>query len=137
MKSTSVYEPFRVLEISPPPNPSVPKEPRTTTYFDGQLLKAFPRPPSRMSKTSVSALSRPQDTPSSELGSFPKETNSDIHCWYLTFTDVFTTINWLRCHFCFSTYLLLLCSEFSTKIKSRTSKNTTWQKQSLTVFLRL
>ena len=77
VKSASVYEPFGVLEHSPPP--SVPKEPRTTTDFDGQLLKALPRPPSRMSKTSVSALSRPRGTPSSALGSSPTETNSDIH----------------------------------------------------------
>ena len=79
VKSASVYEPFGVLELSPPPSPSVPKEPRTTTDFDGQLLKALPRPPSRMSKTSVSALSRPRGTPSSALGSSPKESNSNIH----------------------------------------------------------
>ena len=74
-----MYEPFGDLELSPPPTPSVPKEPRTTTYFDGQLLKALLRPPSRMSKTSVSALSRPKGAPSSALGLSPKETNSDGH----------------------------------------------------------
>ena len=79
VKSASVYESFGVLELLPPPSPSVPKEPRTTTYFDGQLLKALPRPPSKMSKTSVSVLSKPSGTPSSALGLFPKDTNSDIH----------------------------------------------------------
>ena len=79
MKSASVYESFGVLELLSPPSPSVPKEPRTTTYFDGQLLKALPRPPSMMSKTSVSALIRPRSTASSALGTSPKETNSDIH----------------------------------------------------------
>ena len=64
VKSASVYEPFGVLELLPPPSPSVPKKPRTTTYFDGQLLKALPRPSSRMSKTSVSALNRPKSTQS-------------------------------------------------------------------------
>ena len=57
MKSASVYEPFGVLKLLPPPSPSVPKKPRTTTYFGGQLVKALPRPHSMMSKTSVSALS--------------------------------------------------------------------------------
>jgi hypothetical protein len=76
-KSASVYEPFGILELSPPP--SVPKKPRTTTDFDGQLLKSLPRPSSRMSKTSDSALRRPKGTPSPALGSSPKETNSDIH----------------------------------------------------------
>ena len=79
VKSASVHEPFGVLELLPPPSPSVPKKPRTTTYFDGQLLKALPKPSSRMSKTSTSALSKPKGTPSSALGSSPKETNSDIH----------------------------------------------------------
>ena len=45
VKSASLYEPFGFLELLPPPSPSVPKEPRTTTDFDGQLLKALPRPP--------------------------------------------------------------------------------------------
>ena len=39
-------------------------------------LKALPRPPSRVSQTSVTALSRPRGTPSPALGSSPKETNS-------------------------------------------------------------
>ena len=79
VKSASLYEPFGFLEFLPPPSPSVPKEPRITTEFDGQLLEALPRPSSRMSKTSVSALRRPKGTPSPALGSSPKETNSDIH----------------------------------------------------------
>jgi len=39
-------------------------------------LKALPRPPSRVSQTSVTTLSRPRGTPSPALGSSPKETNS-------------------------------------------------------------
>ena len=42
-------------------------------------LKALPRPPSRVSQTSVTALSRPRGTPSPALGSSPKETNSGMY----------------------------------------------------------
>ena len=65
VKSASLYEPFGVLELSPPPSVH-----RTTTNFDGQLLNSLPRPrpSSRMSKTSVSTLSRPKGTPSPALG---------------------------------------------------------------------
>ena len=45
-------------------------------------LKALPRPPSRVSQTSVTALSRPRGTPSPALGSSPKETNSGMNMIY-------------------------------------------------------
>ena len=51
----------------------------TAILISHLLYSALPRPPSRMSKTSVSALIRPRSTASSALGTSPKETNSDIH----------------------------------------------------------
>ena len=61
-------------------------------------LKALPRPPSRVSQTSVTALSRPRGTPSPALGSSPKETNSGI---YVIIYDKYSLLIFLTLSFLF------------------------------------